>query len=82
MGSLTSFPDMSGYQSSKMALNRFTELIHLEYVEKGVRVFAFHPGLHFRPAQITRDKLTSMIIRRDSHRASQSFASVYAPMAH
>ncbi|KAK4700773.1 hypothetical protein P7C70_g5473, partial [Phenoliferia sp. Uapishka_3] len=37
------FPQMSAYNASKSALNRFTELTHYENLDT-VRAFAYHPG--------------------------------------
>lgn len=37
-------PNMSSYGTSKLAVNRFTESIQLEYGKQGVRALAFHPG--------------------------------------
>jgi NAD(P)-dependent dehydrogenase (short-subunit alcohol dehydrogenase family) len=37
-------PNMSSYGTSKMAVNRLTEIIQLEYGKEGVRALAFHPG--------------------------------------
>ncbi|KDQ53608.1 hypothetical protein JAAARDRAFT_197408 [Jaapia argillacea MUCL 33604] len=37
-------PGASAYQSSKHALNRFAEFVHLEYGGQGVKVFSLHPG--------------------------------------
>ena len=37
-------PGASGYQTTKMALCRFTEFICSEYGEQGVLAFAVHPG--------------------------------------
>ena len=37
-------PNMSSYATSKMAVNRFTECVQLEYGAQGVRCLAFHPG--------------------------------------
>jgi NAD(P)-dependent dehydrogenase (short-subunit alcohol dehydrogenase family) len=34
----------SSYQSSKTAINRFTEFVHFEYEAEGIRTFAYHPG--------------------------------------
>ncbi|KAF2270131.1 NAD(P)-binding protein [Lojkania enalia] len=37
-------PNMSSYATSKLAVNRFTECVQLEYGAQGVRCIAFHPG--------------------------------------
>jgi NAD(P)-dependent dehydrogenase (short-subunit alcohol dehydrogenase family) len=37
-------PGSSSYQLSKSAVNRFTEFVHFEYEDEGIRTFAFHPG--------------------------------------
>jgi NAD(P)-dependent dehydrogenase (short-subunit alcohol dehydrogenase family) len=37
-------PNMSSYGTSKLAVNRFTEMVQLEYGKQGVRALAFHPG--------------------------------------
>ena len=37
-------PGMSGYQTSKMAIVRFSEFINAEYGEQGVVAFSVHPG--------------------------------------
>ncbi|CAF1294775.1 unnamed protein product [Didymodactylos carnosus] len=44
IGSLKTIPGCSGYQSGKTAINRFTDFVYEEYNDKGVRVFAYHPG--------------------------------------
>jgi NAD(P)-dependent dehydrogenase (short-subunit alcohol dehydrogenase family) len=44
IGSQGTSPGFSSYQSSKTAINRFTEFIHFEYEEEGIRTFAYHPG--------------------------------------
>lgn len=36
--------NMSAYGTSKMAVNRLTEIVQLEYGKQGVRALAFHPG--------------------------------------
>ncbi|KAL8278931.1 hypothetical protein RQP46_008600 [Phenoliferia psychrophenolica] len=43
VGSVNTRPGLSSYQSSKSAINRFTEFLHYEYSES-VRAFAYHPG--------------------------------------
>lgn len=42
MGNINTIPGISSYESSKSAINRFTEFVHYEYEQ--VRVFAYHPG--------------------------------------
>ncbi|GAA5920107.1 hypothetical protein JCM1841_004102 [Sporobolomyces salmonicolor] len=42
IGSAWTTPGLSGYQSNKTMINRFTEFIHFE--EPSVRTFAIHPG--------------------------------------
>lgn len=37
-------PKVSCYSSSKIAVTRFTELLDLEYSERGIYSFAMHPG--------------------------------------
>lgn len=37
-------PGLSAYQTSKLALLRFSQLLHREYAETGVTSFAVHPG--------------------------------------
>ena len=37
-------PNMGSYGTAKMAVNRFTEAVQLEYGPLGVRCVAFHPG--------------------------------------
>jgi NAD(P)-dependent dehydrogenase (short-subunit alcohol dehydrogenase family) len=37
-------PGGSGYQTTKSAVNRFTEFLHFEYEAEDIRVFAYHPG--------------------------------------
>ena len=37
-------PGMSGYQTSKMAILRFSEFTNAEYEEQGVVAFSVHPG--------------------------------------
>ena len=37
-------PGMSGYQTSKMAIVRFSEFTNAEYGEQGVVAFSVHPG--------------------------------------
>ncbi len=44
VGAIGTRPGFSGYQPSKTAVNRFTEFIHVEYGNQGVRTFAIHPG--------------------------------------
>ena len=44
-GTATSFPNGSGYASSKAALLRFTECVNDTLAETGVRAFAMDPGL-------------------------------------
>ncbi|KAI0727427.1 hypothetical protein C8Q72DRAFT_443639 [Fomitopsis betulina] len=43
--SVVSLYDFSAYQPSQAAINRFTEFVHHGYADKGVRVFAYHPGV-------------------------------------
>lgn len=38
------FPGMSAYNTSKLALCRFTEHLDAEYRDKGITAFAVHPG--------------------------------------
>jgi NAD(P)-dependent dehydrogenase (short-subunit alcohol dehydrogenase family) len=44
LASSSTMPGFSGYATGKTAINRFTEFIHFEYEEEGVRTFAYHPG--------------------------------------
>ena len=44
VGSAATWPGFSSYQPGKSAVNRFTEFIHFEYEDTGVRTFAYHPG--------------------------------------
>ena len=37
-------PGMSGYQTTKMAIVRFSEFINAEYGDQGVLAFSVHPG--------------------------------------
>ncbi|KAL2044706.1 hypothetical protein N7G274_002480 [Stereocaulon virgatum] len=37
-------PNLSSYATTKTAVNRFTEAVHLEHAKQGVRCIAFHPG--------------------------------------
>ena len=37
-------PGMSGYQTTKMAIVRFSEFINAEYGDQGVVAFSVHPG--------------------------------------
>ena len=37
-------PGFSAYQTSKLALSRFTEFVDAEYSDKGVVAFSVHPG--------------------------------------
>ena len=37
-------PGMSGYQTTKMAIVRFSEYINAEYGDQGVVAFSVHPG--------------------------------------
>lgn len=37
-------PGLSAYQSSKLALSRFTEFVSAEYAERGIVAFSIHPG--------------------------------------
>lgn len=37
-------PGMSGYQTGKMAIIRFSEFTNAEYGEQGVVAFSVHPG--------------------------------------
>lgn len=37
-------PNTTAYGTSKLAVNRFTELIQHEYGKQGVRALSFHPG--------------------------------------
>jgi NAD(P)-dependent dehydrogenase (short-subunit alcohol dehydrogenase family) len=55
---------MSSYQSSKSAVNRFTEFIHFEYEDEGVRTFAFHPGLFLFPELYRRGRTLMSNTRR------------------
>jgi NAD(P)-dependent dehydrogenase (short-subunit alcohol dehydrogenase family) len=38
-------PGRSSYQTTKSAVNRFTEFVHFEYEDEGIRAFAVHPGV-------------------------------------
>jgi len=44
IGSLSLSPKDSAYQTSKIALNRFTELLLVEYGEQGLLSYVIHPG--------------------------------------
>jgi NAD(P)-dependent dehydrogenase (short-subunit alcohol dehydrogenase family) len=44
LAAASTMPGFSGYSSGKTAVNRFTEFIHFEYEEEGVRAFTYHPG--------------------------------------
>jgi NAD(P)-dependent dehydrogenase (short-subunit alcohol dehydrogenase family) len=44
IGAAGTRPGFSAYQPGKSAINRFTEFIHFEYEDEGVRTFAYHPG--------------------------------------
>lgn len=44
VGSHLTSPGLSSYQTSKLALLRFTEFVVSEYGEKGVLAFSIHPG--------------------------------------
>jgi NAD(P)-dependent dehydrogenase (short-subunit alcohol dehydrogenase family) len=50
VGSALTYPGASSYQSTKTAVNRFTEFLHFEYEAEGVRTFAMHPGAHPLPS--------------------------------
>lgn len=41
---LGTLPGASGYQSGKTVINRLTDFVYEEYKDKGIRVFAYHPG--------------------------------------
>ena len=53
----------SAYQTSKLAVLRFTEFIMSEYGEKGILAFAVHPG----------GVMTEMGARMPSHTHSSQF---------
>ncbi|KIJ38720.1 hypothetical protein M422DRAFT_49887 [Sphaerobolus stellatus SS14] len=42
--SANTIPGECAYFSSKSLINRFTEFLHFEYQQDGVRTFAYHPG--------------------------------------
>ena len=44
VGAHTRVPSMSSYQSSKLALLRFTEIVSAEYNDQGLVTFCIHPG--------------------------------------
>lgn len=44
IGALITLPGASGYQTSKLAILRFSEYLDLEYREKGLLVYSIHPG--------------------------------------
>ena len=44
VGAWLTNPGLSAYQTSKLALSRFTEFVNVEYGEKGVVAFSVHPG--------------------------------------
>ena len=44
IGAAGTRPGFSSYQPNKSAINRFTEFVHFEYEDVGVRTFAYHPG--------------------------------------
>jgi NAD(P)-dependent dehydrogenase (short-subunit alcohol dehydrogenase family) len=44
MGSAATLLGYSAYQPGKSTINRFTEFIHFEYEDEGVRTFAYNPG--------------------------------------
>ncbi|KAI0728254.1 putative oxidoreductase [Fomitopsis betulina] len=44
VGAIVSLYDFTAYQPSKTAVNRFAEFLSQTYGDKGVRVFAYHPG--------------------------------------
>ncbi|KIJ23621.1 hypothetical protein M422DRAFT_263163 [Sphaerobolus stellatus SS14] len=43
--SANTIPGYSVYYSSKSLINRFTEFLHFEYQQDGVRTVAYHPGI-------------------------------------
>ncbi|KAI0728253.1 putative oxidoreductase [Fomitopsis betulina] len=45
IGAIMPFHQFTAYQPSKMAINRFVEILSQSYEGKGVRVFAYHPVL-------------------------------------
>jgi NAD(P)-dependent dehydrogenase (short-subunit alcohol dehydrogenase family) len=51
-GSTGTMPGFSGYAPGKSAINRFTEFIHFEYEQEGVRAFAYHPGQLILPSYL------------------------------
>jgi NAD(P)-dependent dehydrogenase (short-subunit alcohol dehydrogenase family) len=55
MGSAGTRLGFSAYAPGKSAVNRFTEFIHFEYEEEGVRTFAYHPGESW---YLSRERLT------------------------
>ncbi|KIJ33845.1 hypothetical protein M422DRAFT_182767, partial [Sphaerobolus stellatus SS14] len=42
--SANTIPGFSVYYGTKSLINRFTEFLHYEYQQDGVRTFAYHPG--------------------------------------
>ena len=56
VGAFLRGPGMSSYQTSKLALLRFTEFIVAEYGEKGVLAFCIHPGNIVSRASLTMFK--------------------------
>ena len=44
VGAFLTGPGFSGYQTSKLALLRFTEFVVAEYGDQGILAFAIHPG--------------------------------------
>ena len=44
LGARSKRPGASGYQTSKMAICRFTEFLMVEYQDQGLLSFSIHPG--------------------------------------
>ncbi|KZS96637.1 short-chain dehydrogenase/reductase SDR [Sistotremastrum niveocremeum HHB9708] len=51
----------SAYASGKHAINRIVEFINLEYAEKGVQCFAFHPGCILTELASQSTEIVSMV---------------------
>jgi NAD(P)-dependent dehydrogenase (short-subunit alcohol dehydrogenase family) len=71
-GSLAGFAYGSAYGTSKAALVRFAETLHLEVQEHGIRVYAISPGLV--RTEMTQFQLDSPEGQRWLPRIKQSFA--------
>ncbi|KAI0074435.1 putative oxidoreductase [Panus rudis PR-1116 ss-1] len=67
-------PGLSGYQTTKLALLRFTEFIMAEYREKGIIAYGVHPGAVITElAKALPEKLLAAVFKDTPNLAADTF---------